>query len=113
VRYELPAGGGNAPSNPREVQMRKWVSAVIAFVALVVGYSFAPGSAGAQSPSVPFVPGQRLLLTFESGRNQQPCIVITVQGDFIGCMRERSIGAEEREFWYNLRFVERIEKRER
>ena len=47
MRYELPAGGGNAPSNPREVQMRKWVSAVIAFVALVVGYSFAPGSAGA------------------------------------------------------------------
>jgi hypothetical protein len=113
VRYGLPAGGGNPPSNPREVQMRQWVSAVIVFVALVLAYSFARGSAGAQSPTVPFVAGQRLLLTFESGRNQQPCVVIMVQGDFIGCTRERSIGSEEREFWYNLRFVERIEKRER
>lgn len=77
------------------------------------GLHLRPGPVSAQQGSVPFIAGQRLLVIFESGRNQQSCTVVAVHGDFIGCTRERSIGSEERELWYNLRFVERIERRER
>ena len=93
--------------------MRKWLPAVIVVVILLVGYLLPPRTVGAQQASLPFLAGQRLMLTFEAGRNSQPCTVVMVQGDFLGCTRERSIGSEEREIWYNLRFVERVEKRDR
>jgi hypothetical protein len=55
-----------------------------------------------------------VLLTFESGRNQQWCTVTSALGDFVGCTVERTPGVvDNREIWYNLRFIERVEKRER
>ena len=94
--------------------MRTWLSTVFVGIAAVAGYLAAPGRpVSAQIQTVPFTTGQSVLLTFESGRNQQWCTVTMQHGDFLGCAVERAVGREERVIWYNLRFVERLEKRER
>ena len=92
--------------------MRKWVAAVLVAVTLAVVFVWARQPVSAQQ-ALPFSAGQRVTLTMESGRSQYSCTVIGIQNDFIGCLRERTVGSDEREIWYNLRFVERIEKRER
>ena len=93
--------------------MRNWLTALAVLTGALFGYALAPGAARAQVGGPPFVPGQKLVLTFESGRNSQTCTVTLLREDFLGCADERRIGSEEREIWYNLRFVERIERRER
>ena len=93
--------------------MRHWLTAGVLLVVALAGYALAPGAIRAQSPSTPFTPGQVLILTFEPGRLQHRCIVTLQHGDFIGCTRERVPGSDERETWYNLRFVQRVERRER
>ena len=98
--------------------MRQLVSAVfVVLVAVLVGYALVPGAVRAQA-SAPFVSGQRLMLTFSPDRtpgmpSQVTCVVTMRDGDFIGCRRDRAVGSDERELWYNLRFVEQVEKRER
>ena len=94
--------------------MRNWFFAFFLVLAALAGYALAPRTVQAQQPHfIPFLPGQTILLTFESGRNQQGCTVTMLRDEFIGCTTERTPGREEREVWYNLRFVERIDKRER
>jgi hypothetical protein len=93
--------------------MRKWLSVVFVVLAALIGYALAPKALRAQAGSAPFTTGQTLVLTFESGRQQHRCTVTLQHGDFLGCMRERTPESDEREVWYNLRFVERVEKRER
>jgi hypothetical protein len=97
--------------------MRSWLSAAVILIAVLVGYALAPGALRAQ-PTVPFSAGQRLVLTFAGGRQQGlstqvTCIVTMRDGDFIGCRRERTPGSDEREIWYNLRYIDQIELRER
>ena len=94
--------------------MRTWLSTVLVGIAAVAGYLAAPGRpVSAQIQGPPFIAGETILLTFESGRNQQWCLVSGHQGDFLGCASGRAVGREDRVIWYNLRFVERLEKRER
>jgi hypothetical protein len=93
--------------------VRKSLAVVFVVLAALIGYALAPKALRAQAGSVPFVTGQTLVLTFESGRLQHRCTVTLQHGDFLGCMRERTPGSDEREVWYNLRFVERVERRER
>jgi hypothetical protein len=94
--------------------MRKWLLAVSLVTALLVGYALAPGAARAQTTALPFTPGQRMLLTFEGARNQQWCTVTNSRGDFVGCAAERTAGVVgDSEIWYNLRFIERAERRDR
>ena len=94
--------------------MKQSVIAALVTTAVLAGYALAPGGATAQSTSLPFNPGQRVLLTFESGRNQQWCTVTQTRGDFVGCTAERIAGVVgDREVLYNLRFIERVERRDR
>jgi hypothetical protein len=98
--------------------MRNWVAAVFGILGVLFGYALAPLALNAQPLSVPFVSGQRLMLTFSPDRtpgmpSQVTCVVTLREGEFIGCRRDRAIGSDEREVWYNLRFVEQVEKRER
>ena len=94
--------------------MQKSVMAGLITAAVLVGYALAPHRATAQSTSLPFNAGHRVLLTFEGGRNQQWCTVTQARGDFVGCAPERAAGVvDDREVWYNLRFVERVERRDR
>jgi len=92
--------------------MRKSVAALLVAVTLGVVFVWARQPVSAQQ-TLPFSPGQRVTLTMESGRSQYSCSIIGIQNDFVGCVRERTPGSDEREIWYNLRFIERIEKRDR
>jgi len=94
-------------------RMRNWLSAFLLAVGVLIGYAISPRSVVAQG-SMPFVAGEILSLHYEPDRGSTRCTVTMQHGDFLGCTTERAAGTiGQREVWYNLRFVTRVEKRER
>lgn len=92
--------------------MRTWLSGFLLAGGILLGYAAAPRTVNAQIDPVLFTPGVTFVLTFENGRTQVSCTVTHRRDEFIGCTTERP-GIEERETWYNLRFVERIQRARR
>jgi hypothetical protein len=92
--------------------MRTWFSGLLLAAGILVGYAAAPRSVNAQPEPLLFTPGATFILTFENGRNQVTCTVTNKRDEFIGCTTER-VGVEDRETWYNLRFVERVTRARR
>ena len=93
--------------------MRNWLSMFLLAVGVLIGYAITPRPVVAQGSS-PFVSGETLSLHYEPDRGSTRCTVSAQHGDFLGCTTERTTGTfGQREIWYNLRFVTRVEKRER
>jgi hypothetical protein len=67
--------------------LRNWLTALAVLTGALSGYALAPGAARAQVGGPPFVPGQKLVLTFESGRNSQTCTVTLLREDFLGLVQ--------------------------
>ena len=86
--------------------MRKAAPAILLILGVLIGYALSPETVDAQVNG-PFVHGQTVTLTPETG-GQVRCTVNFYANDFIGCVAEREIGADERQNFYNLRFIKRI-----
>ena len=86
--------------------MRNIATAVLVALGILLGYALAPDHARAQA-NTPFLHGAQITLVLES-KQQVKCTVSFHAEGFVGCTTDRSPGFDERQTWYNLRFVERI-----
>jgi hypothetical protein len=87
--------------------MHKGLALALVAAGAVIGYSFRPASASAQTAAFqPFMTGQSVQLfgTFGSGATSINCTVMSSTTEFIACAEDRGHPAR----WVNLRFVQEI-----
>jgi len=87
--------------------MHKGVALALVASGAVIGYTFRPAPASAQTAAFqPFMAGQsvRLFGNFSSGGSSLNCTVTGANTDFISCAGE----GERPPRWVNLRFVQEI-----
>jgi hypothetical protein len=93
--------------------MRVLYAIAVLVVVALGGYASARPSAQSQSIHASITSGERLILTSEGDRSGTECIVLEVQGDFLGCRADTEragFGRVAYERWYNLRLIARIDR---
>jgi hypothetical protein len=93
--------------------MRVFCAIAVLVVVALGGYASARPSAQSESIHASITSGERLLLALEPDRTGYECVVIAVQGDFVGCKADTEragFGRMAYEHWYNLKLIVRIDR---
>ena len=88
--------------------MRKSLAALCLAAGAIVGYALGGSTGHAQTGSVPFQPGETVIMVMEGGRLEFHCLVTMHRDDFVGCREER--GVQRTEVWHNVRFIAQVRR---
>ncbi len=94
--------------------LNRW-SALMLVVGAVIGYAVAAPPSGAQGESLPFNPGDRVTLVFDSSATEShsrslTCAVAVIQGTWVRCDSTDPFRSPRAENWYSLRSLVQVRK---